>query len=143
MESMPDADPLNRRDFLALLTGAGIALCTGCKSLDVTSTTARGMQLIDAGPMGNYATDGVYGTFREEGFFVISRHGKTEALSSLCTHRNCLVDAEPDRSFYCPCHGSTFSPDGKVTEGPAIRNLPVLETSLSANGHLLVKVPVV
>jgi len=50
------------------------------------------------------------------------------ALSSICTHRNCLLTAEPDHSFFCNCHGSTFDENGKVTEGPAKRNLPVLAT---------------
>jgi cytochrome b6-f complex iron-sulfur subunit len=133
---------MNRRDFVALLAGAGFALCAGCTSPGGGSvaSASRESKLIDAGPKGNYAADGVYGTFREEGFFIITKNGKTEALSSICTHRSCLLDAEADRSFFCPCHGSTFSSEGKVTEGPATRNLPVLETSTGANGHLLVKV---
>ena len=140
---MLDESPMNRREFLALLTGAGVALCAGCQSPGggAAPSTPREAKLIDAGPKSNYAADGVYGLFREEGLFIITRNGETEALSSICTHRSCLLDAETDRSFFCPCHGSTFSPEGKVTEGPATRNLPVLETSTGANGHLLVKVP--
>ena len=51
------------------------------------------------------------------------------------------LKAERDYSFYCRCHGSTFDPGGKVTEGPATRNLPVLPTT-NSQGHLIVKVPV-
>lgn len=133
---------MNRRDFVALLTGAGFALCAGCMSPGggVVTSTPREAKLIDAGPKSNYAADGVYSTFRQEGFFIITKNGKTEVLSSICTHRSCLLDEESDRSFFCPCHGSTFSPEGKVTEGPAKRDLPVLETTIGANGHLLVKV---
>ena len=50
------------------------------------------------------------------------------ALSALCTHRKCKLSSEPDRSFYCKCHGSAFDPNGKVTEGPAQRDLPILST---------------
>jgi cytochrome b6-f complex iron-sulfur subunit len=97
--------------------------------------------VINAGPVGDYATDGVYGRFRALGFFIIRRGNNLFALSSVCTHRHCLVDAESDRSFLCPCHGSAFAPNGQVTEGPARRNLPVLSTSINEKGELLVKVP--
>ena len=142
---MPDTPSMNRRDFVALLAGAGVAFCAGCQSSGggAGHSVSREAKLIDAGPKSNYAADGLYSTFREEGFFIITRNGKTEILSSICTHRSCLLDAEADRSFFCPCHGSTFSPEGKVTEGPATRNLPVLEMSTGANGHLFVKVPAV
>ena len=85
--------------------------------------------------------DGVVTSFRDQGFFLIRRAGQTVALSSICTHRQCKVSPEPDRSFYCDCHGSTFDPAGKVTHGPATRDLPLLETHVDARGHLLVTVP--
>ena len=96
--------------------------------------------MIDAGPLTNYAADGVYDGFRDLGFFVIRKGEKLTALSSYCTHQKCKLKAEHDHSFYCRCHGSTFDPGGKVTEGPATRNLPTIPT-ISEKGHLLVKVP--
>jgi len=63
------------------------------------------------------------------------------ALSAICTHRKCKLDAEPDKTFYCPCHGSTFDANGHVTKGPARRDLPVLATSIDENGRLLVTAP--
>ena len=101
-----------------------------------------GEQTYDAGPIANYAADGVYTNFHDIGFFIIRHGGKLEALSSICTHRKCKLTAESDRSFYCHCHGSTFDPDGKVTDGPAKRDLPVLATFTSESGHLMVKVSV-
>ncbi|HUJ71334.1 MAG TPA: Rieske 2Fe-2S domain-containing protein, partial [Verrucomicrobiae bacterium] len=53
----------------------------------------------------------------------------------------CKLSGERDRSFYCPCHGSTFNPDGKVTEGPATRNLPALPSFTNEDAQLLVTVP--
>jgi glycine/D-amino acid oxidase-like deaminating enzyme/nitrite reductase/ring-hydroxylating ferredoxin subunit len=50
--------------------------------------------------------------------------GKLTAVSPTCTHLWCRVawnDAE--RSWDCPCHGSRFAVDGKVIEGPAVRDL--------------------
>ena len=97
-------------------------------------------RIVDAGPLGDYARDGVHDRFRALGFFVIRRNGKLLALSAICTHRKCKLTAEKDHSFYCDCHGSTFDPNGRVTEGPAKRDLPFLSTQVNDKGHLLVHV---
>ena len=96
--------------------------------------------MIDAGPLSNYASDGLYESFHDLGFYVIRQGDKLVALSSYCTHRKCKLKAERDHTFYCKCHGSTFDPGGKVTQGPAPRDLPALQT-VSDKGHLVVKVP--
>lgn len=98
------------------------------------------MHVTDAGPALAYHADGVYSQYRDLGFFVISRGGKLSAMSSMCTHRQCKLEAEPDRTFSCPCHGSTFDTAGHVKEGPATRDMPVFATTVDARGHLLVSV---
>jgi cytochrome b6-f complex iron-sulfur subunit len=129
---------LNRRQFLLLSAG----LVAGCSSANPgTVSSVRQARVMNAGPVADYAADGVYEHFRALGFFIIRRGNNLFALSSVCTHRHCLVDAEPDHSFQCPCHGSAFAPNGKVTEGPARRDLPVLSTFTNEKGELLVKVP--
>ena len=129
-----EIEGMNRRQFLIL---AASAAATNPKNGYARSPAEK---LIDAGPLTNYASDGVYQGFRDLGFFVIRKGDKLIALSSYCTHRKCKLIAEHDRTFYCECHGSTFDPGGKVTQGPAIRNLPVFPT-MSDKGHLFVKVP--
>ena len=50
--------------------------------------------------------------------------GTVHAVSPTCTHLGCTVkwnDAE--RSWDCPCHGSRFSVEGAVLDGPAVRPL--------------------
>jgi cytochrome b6-f complex iron-sulfur subunit len=42
------------------------------------------------------------------------------ALSAVCTHAGCTVRYDAgSRDVACPCHGSTFELDGRVTAGPA------------------------
>jgi Rieske Fe-S protein len=127
---------MNRRQFLLLAAAAAAAV----NPSTVSTSEGAESKLIDAGPLTNYSADGVYDHFRDLGFFVIRKGDKLTALSSTCTHRKCALKAEHDHSFYCKCHGSTFDPVGKVTEGPADRNLPAFST-INENGHLLVKVP--
>ncbi|MEM7769774.1 MAG: Rieske (2Fe-2S) protein [Cyanobacteria bacterium P01_E01_bin.6] len=56
------------------------------------------------------------------------------ALDSRCTHQQCDVEWESgDTQFYCPCHGSTFAPDGSVTNGPATTALPSYEAKIEGD----------
>ncbi len=50
--------------------------------------------------------------------------GQFSALSAICTHQRCPVKfVSSSEGFACPCHGSRYSSTGKVTHGPAQRNL--------------------
>lgn len=135
---------INRRQFLILATVTAACAAMDCPLLaaSVDSATGGPERVVDAGPVGDFAADGVYDRFRDQGFFVVRKDGKLFALSSICTHRKFLLKARPDCSFYCKRHGSIFDPGGYVTEGPAKRDLPVLVTSVNETGHLLVNVPV-
>ncbi len=128
---------MNRRDFI--LASLAAAAAAGCQAVGGGggSTAAA---TYDAGPAAQYAAEGVYSNFRDVGFFIIRSSGRLEALSSICTHRQCKLETEPDHSFYCPCHGSEFDPTGRVTDGPAMANLAVYESHIDAAGHFIVTV---
>ena len=121
---------INRRRFLTL------AVAVACDPLGLAE--AASPQVIDAGPVHDYAADGLYSKYQDLGFFVIRKAGKLFVLSSICTHKKCKLTPETDRSFSCECHGSTFDPTGKVTEGPAKQDLPVLQAVTNSKGHLMV-----
>jgi Rieske Fe-S protein len=124
---------IKRRDFL-ILTASVLA---GSKAVQANPPNER---VIDVGPASNYAKEGVYAAFESQGFFIVRKGSQLSALSAFCTHRKCKLAAQSDHSFYCRCHGSTFNPDGKVTEGPAKRDLPQLSLTVNEKGNVLVKV---
>jgi len=130
---------INRRTFLIV----GTSLAAGCASNPggVILSSANRERVVNAGPAAQYLADGVYARYRDWGFFIVRRGANLFAVSAICTHRNCKLDAEADKTFYCPCHGSTFDADGKVTEGPARRNLPMFTVSTNDKGELLVTLP--
>jgi len=129
--------PLNRRHFLFL----SVAFAAGCATPGGgSSSTGVHEKIVNAGPASQYLADGVYSRYRDLGFFIVRRGANLFAISAICTHRHCKIDAEKDRTFYCPCHGSTFDSDGHVTQGPARRDLPVYEISTDEKGDLLVKI---
>lgn len=50
--------------------------------------------------------------------------GAMHLLSPACTHLGCLVAWNPaERSWDCPCHGSRYSGEGDVIQGPAVKPL--------------------
>lgn len=50
--------------------------------------------------------------------------GQLHVVSSVCTHMGCIVKwNNAEKSWDCPCHGSRFSVDGEVLEGPAYQDL--------------------
>lgn len=59
-----------------------------------------------------------------------NREGRLHVVSGKCTHMGCgLKWNGAETSWDCECHGSRFSAEGKVLEGPALVPLPRLDTS--------------
>jgi len=68
------------------------------------------------------------GAYRDDG-------GNVHAVSITCTHLGCAVRwNEAETTWDCPCHGSRFSADGRVLEGPAVKDLERI--SLARGGDM-------
>lgn len=52
------------------------------------------------------------------------------ALSTRCTHRGCQVELA-GKQFRCPCHGSVYTLNGEVVQGPA--SLPLARHGVTAD----------
>ena len=56
--------------------------------------------------------------------------GKVHAHSAVCTHRGCIVEWNgTEETWDCPCHGSRFTKDGEVIQGPATEPLKEIDIS--------------
>jgi glycine/D-amino acid oxidase-like deaminating enzyme/nitrite reductase/ring-hydroxylating ferredoxin subunit len=50
--------------------------------------------------------------------------GTVHAVSPVCTHMGCTVTWNTaETTWDCPCHGSRFTCDGQVIQGPAVKDL--------------------
>jgi glycine/D-amino acid oxidase-like deaminating enzyme/nitrite reductase/ring-hydroxylating ferredoxin subunit len=59
---------------------------------------------------------------------VSTTNGKTCKVSAVCTHLGGILHwNDSEKSWDCPLHGSRFTNEGKLLEGPATRDLQVMD----------------
>ena len=68
----------------------------------------------------------------------VAKHFVADRLTKdgpTCTHLGCRTTFNnAEGTWDCPCHGSRFDSDGRVIEGPAVRDLSVEQTRPRATG---------
>jgi cytochrome b6-f complex iron-sulfur subunit len=138
-----ESSEMNRRDFVtgaaSAAVGIGVLATACCSALGQATTqpSAAAAEPLDCGPKSDYAKDGPVLTWAKKSVVVVRAEGKIYAMTSKCTHRQCIVDDATDH-LNCPCHNSNFSYDGKVISGPARRPLPRYGITVNADGHVIV-----
>jgi len=132
---------LTRREWLALagLGGSSAAIvlmnATFFRSLHL-QMLYEPAQLFRVGKPEHYPLDSVV-KLPERPVFVCRDREGLYAISAVCTHLGCIVGASDD-GFACPCHGSRYDHTGKVTRGPAPRNLPWWRMRYAPDGQVVV-----
>lgn len=120
---------LGRREFLGTCSSAiACAAIPGCAAAMVRPVTAVDGRVALAfadHPELASADGGI--TIQPTGMadpILVLRTGTLTfvALSAVCTHRGCTVELAGGR-IECPCHGSQYSREGAVLQGPAERAL--------------------
>lgn len=130
---------LSRRDFLKLARNAVLATCGvlglgGLIRFLDTRTQPDPQTDFDAGPAGRFV-DGSRTLIPDVPAVVLKNPDGITVLSLVCTHLGCTVESKPE-GFACPCHGSRFDIQGKVTRGPAVRPLRTLRSEVTPDGRL-------
>lgn len=126
--------PLSRRQLLQGLTGAGLSCSALATALPVLQFIWGPGELshdvpagpVEVGPLDQFPIGMGRVVRTPRGPVMVVRRSQQEllAFSARCTHLGCVVRWDDDRAdVRCPCHGARFDEAGKVTEGPATRDL--------------------
>ena len=128
---------ISRRDFIKKSAFGIIAGSAVLSAFDINKLAAKSAfgKVYDVGEdkivklSENKDLANVGGNIRVTDDVMLIRTSQTQfsAVKTICTHKGCDVDLSGDK-FVCPCHGSEFMLDGKLTSGPAKSNLKSYET---------------
>jgi Rieske Fe-S protein len=129
-----------RREFCLGCAGALLIGCGpgGSSTVDLGPPRDLRPALINAGPASALASGAAILT-GEGSVYLCRDAGGLFAVTSVCTHAGCEVGfrANPAR-FACPCHGSEYTFDGVVTQGPANANLEHYAVSIDTSGDAII-----
>jgi cytochrome b6-f complex iron-sulfur subunit len=133
------SEPIERRHLLrTLLTGAGVA-ALGYQGVAMLRSLSPNVSygaptVVKLGAPVEFPEGLRF--LRGQRLFVIRNGNRFHAISAVCTHLGCTVqaeisvegnatsiDAKQTHRFVCPCHGSKYDGEGACTSGPAPRPL--------------------
>jgi cytochrome b6-f complex iron-sulfur subunit len=151
---------MNRRNFvtwfglggLVSFLSTAIAACSNGTKVGQSTTFAVGGMATKL-KSGEFVKIGTAQTLKQDGRILFkdantsalvlrdpSNPSRALAVKPVCTHKGCAVDWSADESeILCPCHGSTFKPDGTVIKGPATKPLERYEAKIEGDA-ILVKI---
>lgn len=128
----------SRRDFLKTVCGAAalalgpVLLADDAMAADGIRRKANGQVVVTVAKVPGLARVGgsvLLGSVKGVPVAVV-RTGRQayRAIDLRCTHQGTTV-AQSGSAWLCPAHGSRFTSDGTVTEGPARRSLASVKAS--------------
>ena len=130
---------LSRRDFLkvstnSLLALAGLLGLGGLLRYLSYQIDSPPRNEFDIGPESDYPVPS-HTVLPNIPAVIIRDENGFKAMSLTCTHLGCMVE-QRNYGFECPCHGSRYDSNGKVTKGPASAKLPQLRIQKAQDGNL-------
>ncbi|OGO18569.1 MAG: hypothetical protein A2Z14_13080 [Chloroflexi bacterium RBG_16_48_8] len=135
--------PMDRRDFLGLLTRAFLWLSGAAGLVGLVrflsydpEPTIIGRYTLE--PPAAYPPDSITPISEARAILVRDQVGFF-ARSLVCPHLGCVVE-KGDGGYQCPCHGSRFGEVGELISGPAKRSLDSIWLGLDEAGRLVVDV---
>jgi|WetSurMetagenome_2_1015567.scaffolds.fasta_scaffold00396_12 Rieske Fe-S protein len=139
---------ISRRDFLKKTGTTALAAAMAGPLVGMEADAASGKPPLPMQPITLDLSDANYTVLAKAGGavkipnphdakkpIIVSRvsDGEAAAFSSKCTHLGCEVPLPENNVITCPCHGSKFDASGKVTHGPAGKNLMQFSATISGN----------
>ncbi len=132
-EAREESGSVDRRGFLNFLLAGAVSLL-GAFGAYVTAryvwppragSGGGGAGRVDAGAEADFPVGvGKKIVYRDKPVWVIHAPFGFVALSAICTHLGCIVEYDPEKEIWCPCHAAFFDLRGNVKSGPAPRPLP-------------------
>ncbi len=145
------AGKLSRRDFLKKSAVGVVVGAVALSSLDLSKLAAASKNaafkrsgddiVIKLSDPKNADLAKVGGSVLLDDDNILIRTSQSQflAVNLICKHKGCTVELQGDK-FVCPCHGSEYTLDGKVTTGPAKTNLKTWDTTYDSDkGTVTVK----
>lgn len=140
------SDKLNRRDFIkksAIGVVAGGAMISGFNITNLLANSSGKAKavftksgddiVVTLADKKNKPLTLIGGSLivNDETILIHTSQTQFTALSLICAHKGCTVEKDGDK-FVCPCHGSEYTLNGKVTTGPSKKDLIIYETVYDA-----------
>ena len=123
---------ISRRELLRMGAVSCGALLVGCQS-EHGSPIPFEMEIGDAHTLSDGLT-----LFPVHQIGVIKRNNQLWGVRLVCTHQRCSLVAAAADELHCPCHGSRFSYEGAVLQGPAEVPLPLYPVVINERGKIVV-----
>jgi Rieske Fe-S protein len=143
-----DQNKLSRREFIKNVGSTALAVAIVSPALGLNAHASSGKPPLPMAPIMLDIAKPDYAALANAGGalkipnphnkhrpIIVTRTSETTvaAFSSKCTHFGCEVGLPEDNVITCPCHKSKFDNTGKVTHGPAKKNLVAFSAVLEGS----------
>jgi Rieske Fe-S protein len=139
---------ITRRDFIMKAGQTALAAAVAAPMIGCDAKASSGKAPLPMQPIILDLTNPDYAALANAGGAVKIPHPKDKekpiivsrisengvaAFSSKCTHMGCELPIPENSVITCPCHGAQFDASGKVTKGPAPKDLAAFSATLDGN----------